>query len=142
MRAARRAAAMLAITLAIFLSSGCATGNARLEPGGAYAPTGQAADFAFYGVESAYALALAAFKTASRLEIDNRAALWAVSTNIKHTLDEIRPKALAADRAYAKARMAYLKDPTPDGLSGLQTILGQFQQLAGAAIAAIPKQDP
>ena len=133
---------ILILLLCIFLGSGCTSGNARLESGGAYAAEGQAPDYAFYAVESGYALALAAFKTASRLEIDNRATFWAISPTIKHTLDEIRPKALAADRAYSKARVAYLKTPTPDGLSNLQTILGQIQQLAAASVAAIPKQNP
>jgi len=133
------------ILSALFLStlifgSGCTSGNARLESGGAYAAEGRAPDFAFYAVESSYPLALAAFKTASRLEMDNRDMFWKLSPDIKHALDDIRPKALAADRAYSKARVAYLKSPTPDGLSGLQTILGQIQQLATAAVAAVPKQ--
>lgn len=141
MKAARLLAGIIVLALSLGLT-GCTTGNARLEPGGAYAATGQAPDFLFYAVDSSYELALAAFKTASKLEIDNRKTFWTISQDIKHTLDEIRPKALEVDRTYSRARGAYLKNPTADGLAGLQTILGQFQQLANAAIAAIPKQNP
>jgi hypothetical protein len=140
---------LISITAAVLVCAallpvlfGCASGNARLETGGAYARTNNAPDYAFYAIEVSYDLALSSFKTASRLEIDNRQLFWNLSPDIKHTLDVIRPQALAADRAYSKARAVYISNPTPAGLSGLQTLLGQFQQLAAAAVSSIPKEQP
>jgi len=135
-------AAVLVCAALLPVLVGCASGNARLETGGAYARTNNAPDYAFYALEVSYDLALSAFKTASRLEIDNRQLFWSVSPEIKHTLDAIRPQALAAARAYSKARAIYVSNPTPSGLSGLQTLLGQFQNLATAAVASLPKEKP
>lgn len=116
--------------------TGCAT---KLEPGGSYHQTGQAPDKAFYATEASFDLAYAVVDAAFKFERDNRQMLWELSPSIKHGLDAIRPNASQIVVTYAKARAAYLKNPTPNGLSTLQTVLSQMQQLAQAAQAAVPK---
>lgn len=136
----------LATVALLLLSPGCASSNARLEPGGAYAPvtgTGTNAvanpDYSFFVVDSAYNLAYSTIDAAFKFEHDNRQYLWGLSPQIKKTLDSIRPQAAAADSEYLTGRAAYLANPTPAGLSGLQAILAKVQQYASAISAALPK---
>lgn len=133
---------------ALFFLSAC---KSTLAPGGAYAPTvittnaaGQLvtnqvvmADMAFYVTDSAFLMSASALDVAFRFERDNRAALWQLDPNIKHTLDRIRPDALAAVTTYKAARGAYKSSPTPTGLSLLNTILAKVQQFATTASAAV-----
>jgi hypothetical protein len=113
-------------------------GCAHLEPGGAYAPIGQQPDKAFYLADGSFDIAYSSVDAVFKFESDNRAYLWAVSPNIKHTLDKIRPLALDAATRYAKARAAYIAQPTPTGLTTLQLILTEIQKITSAAKAAIP----
>lgn len=124
-----------------------------LEQGGAYAPgawetnadnsiafkASQAPDPTFYKIDAAYDLAYAAIDAIFSFEKNNRAYLWSLSPNIKHTLDDIRPKAVEANTRYLKARRVYISNPTPAGLSDLVTTLSQIQNLSAAASNAIPK---
>jgi hypothetical protein len=133
------------------LTTGCKT---RLEQGGAYAPgiwttnaSGEvtfaataAPDPAFYAIDSAYELAYSAINAAFTIERNNRAYFWSVTHSIKHALDEIRPKAVEANLRFLKARRIYLANPTPAGLSDLQTTLMQIQSLSSAATAVLPRQ--
>lgn len=126
--------------------------SARLEPGGAYAPlpttnvvTGvvtpaNAPDMAFYATDAAYSLAYASLDGAFTFEKANRAALWSISPNIKHTLDQVRPQAWAINVQYHKARAAYLAVPVPANLTVLQQTLAKAQQLLAAVSAVMPKQ--
>jgi hypothetical protein len=129
--------------LAFGTMTGC--GKATLESGGAYAPVdanGVAIvrpDLAFFEVDSAYDLAYSAVHAVFKFERDNRALLWKLSPDIKHTLDKARPQAVSANVRYAQARKAYLANPVPANLSTLQTILAEMQSLASAASAAVPK---
>jgi len=126
------------------LLSGC--GKSTLAPGGAYAPdpttnattgvvTQPAADPAFFNVDLAYDTAWSAMNVIFTFEHDNRLTLWAISHNIKHELDKIRPQAVAADKEYVTARAAYMANPTPAGLTGLTETLAKMQQLVSAARA-------
>jgi hypothetical protein len=128
----------------LFASVGC---HKTLEPGGAYSPsitnatTGavtSSPDMAFYTVDSAFYLAYTSLDTVFAIERDNRAALFKLSPAIKHTLDSIRPTALAVAQEYARARTAYIANPTPAGLTGLQLYLARIQQLVVSAQAALP----
>jgi len=116
-----------------------------LAPGGAYAPVDangnpiQAPDMVFYNIDAAYDLAYSTVDAAFRFERDNRTLLWKVSPQIKHTLDSIRPQAVSANADYLRARAAYMANPTPAGLTALQTVLSKISQLATAAAAALPK---
>lgn len=130
----------------------------KLEPGGAYAPATlnvttnadlttttnvvetAAPDQALFEVDSAFELAYMAVDTAFKLEKQNRELLWSISPSIKHTLDDIRPKALEAVQRYTKFRRIYLLQPTPAGLSQLQTILSQMQSFSTAAQGALPRK--
>lgn len=128
---------------------GCAS---RLESGGAYAPTktvvenGQtniiataAPDKAFFIADAAFDLSYSAVNAAFEFERNNRLLLWRISPEIKHELDKVRPQAFNAVQVYALARDAYLANPTPAGLTALQTALGKMQQLSSAAQAVLPK---
>lgn len=126
-----------ALTLLIGVGAGCRNPSAKLEPGGAY--TVPAPDYAFYTIDAAYDLAYSSINAAFKFEYDNRAYLFGVSPQIKHTLDSIRPQALDADKQYLAARAAYIANPTPAGLTGLQAILAKVQQFASAITAILPK---
>jgi hypothetical protein len=130
------------IALSFLLAiSGC---KATLAPGGAYNSGSTNAvtirtDMAFFVVDSAYDLAYATIDAAFRFEKDNRALLWGRSKSIKHSLDAIRPQAVAINAKYLGARAVYLSNPTPTNLTTLQTILAEIQRLAISATAVLPK---
>jgi hypothetical protein len=128
------------------LFTGC---KATLQPGGAYSPTvtnattgvvtaTQLPDMEFYNVDAAYLLARSTINAVFQFERDNRAAMWKISPNIKHTLDSIRPQAVKADSEYHRLRAVYMANPVPSGLDQLQTILARISQLATTAAAALP----
>lgn len=142
---------------ALLCTEGC---KKTLEVGGAYAPaivstnavTGavttnivNAPDLAFYQIDSGFMASYASVDAVFTWERDNRAFLWGVSPNIKHTLDQARPTAAALVKNYGVARQAYKANPTPAGLDLLKTILAKLQALQAAAnavstnIAATPK---
>lgn len=143
--------------LSIGLCAGCKS-SGRLEQGGAYAPGSYqiatndsggavtnfvataAPDRALFVIDSAFDLAYSTFTTVTDIERRNRQWLWSVSPDIKHSLDKIRPQASEAAKRFSMARETYLKNPTPGGLTELQTILSQFQNLAASAQAALPQQ--
>lgn len=137
--------------LVLGLASGCAT---KLAEGGAYAPAQitvvtnadstlstnvvqlAAPDFAFYTVDSSFELAYNITQTCFKIERDNRALLWKISPQIKHTLDTIRPTAVDVVKRYGAARTAYMLNPTPAGLGALQNLLSRAQNVASAVQAA------
>lgn len=134
---------------------GCKSQQQRLEPGGAYsgailtvtndasgnmvtnAVQVTASDIALYQSDLAMDLAHNTFVTVSDFEERNRQLLWSISHDIKHTLDKARPQVVQIMTAWAKARQAYLANKTPAGLSDLQTLLFQMQNLATAAQAGL-----
>jgi len=136
---------------ALLFGAGC---QSTLEQGGAYAPValttnaeGQvstlaviAPDKAFYAVEGTFLTTYAMLDAVFKFEKDNRTMLWAISRDIKHTLDKLRTEADAVVLQYGKARAAYLANPTPAGLTAMNTAIAKTKQLAAAASAAIPQQ--
>lgn len=138
------AASLLSVPV---MQSGC---KSTLEQSGAYAPdpvtnavsgavTQVTADKPFFIADGAFYLAYSAIDAAFTFERDNRATLWALSPDIKHALDKIRPDAVVARNSYIAARKGYLANPTPAGLSDLQFALAKIQQLQSAATAVLPK---
>jgi hypothetical protein len=121
---------------ALFALPACST--TKLETGGAYAVQGSQPDLAFYTVDASFDMAYAAFDTAFTFERENRKALWALSPSIKHALDAVRPTAVQVVKEYGTARKAYMANPTPAGLTTLQTVIAKAQQLAETAKAALP----
>lgn len=117
--------------------SGCS--NTTLETGGAYSQEGKKPDKSFYAVDAAFDIAYSAVDTVFTFEKNNRQMLWELSPEIKHTLDKIRPQAKEVVVAYSTARKAYTENPTPAGLTTLETVLSRMQQLATATQAALPK---
>lgn len=129
-----------------------------LERGGAYAPgtfvvatndSGvvvtnfiaiSAPNRAFYIADASYDLAYSAVDAAFEFERKNRDMLWRLSPSIKKTLDDLRPKAWDVNVKWAKARQAYLMNPTPDGLTDLQRTLAELQNISNAARATLPSQ--
>lgn len=134
---------VLAITaLSVSLWTGC---KSTLEPGGAYAPvTTNAAgatvvspDIGLYTADSAFIAAYSILDLAFKFERDNRAMLWKISPDIKHSIDKIRPGAETAVQAYKAARADYIQHPSPQGLDLMNSIIAKIQQVASAASAAI-----
>lgn len=122
--------------LSVGMLSGCKT--PKLEPGGVYAPT-NAVGVVIYN-DLGLALADASYKftyetalSVFAFERDNRLAIWALSPDVKHALDAIRPKVVEVDRRWAQARKLYKANPTPAGLNVLQTILAEAQRLLEVA---------
>ncbi len=138
---------LAASALLTIILQGCAT---RLETGGAYAPapitnevTGvvtasPAPDPGLFAVDTTADFLFTTIQAVFKLERDNRNLFWKISPNIKHTLDGIRPQAKQAVEDFGKARTVYLANPTPAGLSTLDTILGQLKAFSSAVQAVIP----
>jgi len=126
---------LLLLSLLAF-TPGCK--SSRLETGGAYAPTEETSDPAFYAVDSAYALAFASVNAAFEIERNNRLFLWNLSPEIKHTLDRIRPKAVEADKDYIQLREDYKKLPSGNKLDALRLILAKVQEFATESQGALP----
>jgi hypothetical protein len=144
---------LIGVTASMFMV-GCAGSNARLEAGGAYAPAvitsttnvdgtvttstafSQEPDFGYFAVESSFDEAESIIQAAFKFERDNRSMLWKISPEIKHSLDKIRPTAWEVVKGYIDARDAYIKNPTPTGLTAMQAALSKIQALAHAATAA------
>lgn len=144
---------IFSLSLCLGFGLGC-KGSGTLEQGGSYAPAVQqidpttgatnwlataAPDKGLFIVDSAFDLAFTTVNSIFELERANRQLLWGISPDIKHTLDSIRPQAVEAVQKYGLARRAYLASPTPAGLTSLQTILFQIQNLASSAQSVMPK---
>lgn len=112
--------------------------KSSLAPGGAYVVQGQP-DMAFFVADAAYQVAYQTVDAAFTFEKSNRAYLWTLSPNIKHTLDGIRPQAVKVNTEYLTARAAYIANPTATGLTGLQAVLAKMQQLVATATSVLPK---
>lgn len=117
----------------------------RLEPGGAYTTTitnaagvvSTSGDLILYNTDSAFNLAYSTLDLAFKVERDNRDYFWKLSPAIKHTMDQLRVTAQKVVVDYAAARTAYLAAPSSAGMTGLQAVLAQIQQLVFAANAAV-----
>lgn len=138
---------MLLMAWAVFSTTGCAQ---RLAAGGAYSGqtlatngavistnTVAAADPALFAADSAYQFAYEIVDGIFAQEYQNRAAYLAISPKIKQALDAARPVVLDIDRRWAAARQAYKANPTPAGLTTLQSILAEIQKLLPTIQAAI-----
>ena len=117
---------------------GCQTG--KLASGGAYASpdtnaVSQAVAIGFYNTDLSYKTTYMLVDAVFQFERDNRVMLWAIDPKIKHTLDGIRPQAVAADKQYVAARAAYLANPTPVGLDNLSGLLANMQRILAAVQA-------
>lgn len=108
--------------LSLCVLCGCKT--PKLESGGAYNGDLNLA-LADASYKFTYETTLAIFK----FEMDNRAELLKISPAIKANLDKLRPQVVAVDKRWAIARRAYKANPTPDGLTKLQSILAEIQRL-------------
>ena len=125
--------AMLIATLAL---PACKT--ARLEPGGVYAPTNELgqvvyADTGLALADASYQLAYDTVSAVLKFERDNRATIWALSPEVKKALDKVREQGNALNLRWAEARYLYKQNPTPAGLTALQTILAEIQRLVPVA---------
>lgn len=137
-----------------FVATGC---DGRLANGGAYAPgtnqitvdstsgntatnfvPTQAPDYPFAQTEVAFDFAYSAVDTVFNIERDNRQLFWGISPSIKHTLDKLRPQAVAIRNDYIKARIVYQSNPIPANLSALDNALARIKALIPAVEAAIP----
>lgn len=143
----RHAIAFLsAVCLTVALFVGC--GKSSLAPGGAYsfaqtngmgsnAVVSIRADLQLYQADVTFQTAYKAAVTICDFELKNRTYLWNISPSIKHTIDRIRPQIWEATKAYTSARDAYILNPTPVGLAGVDAVIAKIQQLLVAATAAL-----
>jgi hypothetical protein len=135
------------VTLAVSLGlCGCKT--SKLEAGGTYTTTitnvvnGSSvvlttSDLPLYTADAAFGFAYKTLDAAFLIERNNREYLWNISPAIKHTLDQVRVTASQVVDDYLAARAAYISNPTPAGLTGVNAVLAKIQQLMSAAYAAI-----
>lgn len=136
---------LLLASIAVACLTLAACKHPTLEKGGAYTySTTNAAgvvsttsDLTLYTADAAFESAYKTLDTVFAIERNNRDYFWKLSPAIKHTLDKIRPTAQQVVNDYAASRTAYLANPTPVGLTGVQAVLAQIQQLVFAATAAV-----
>lgn len=94
-------------------------------------------DLQLYQADASFRAAYAAMDAIFQTEFKNRDYFYNLSPSIKHTLDKIRPIAQQVVNDYTVARAAYMANPTPAGLTGVQALLARLQQLVVAATAAV-----
>lgn len=141
-RFTNRLACISALVLMFLIPTACKT---QLAPGGAYTHSitnadqtvTTTSDVVLYNLDTSFKTAYDSINAAFETEYKNRDYFWKVSPEIKHTLDRIRPQAQQVVNDYAAARTAYLANPTPTNLSGVQAFLAKLQQLLLAASAAV-----
>jgi hypothetical protein len=143
---------LICLTLIIGLLTGCQLAGNRLEAGGAYAPVttnelGQvvpltAPETELFVADTAFKLAYDSLNLAFTTERDNRELFWGMSPDIKHTLDALRPKAVAIVKQYALVRTICLANPNPANLSQVQYVLAEVRRLASTASAALISVSP
>ena len=110
----------------------------RLEPGGVYAPTNALGEVVYNQIglalaDASHKLAYESAQAVFRFERNNRELIWSISPNVKKELDRLRVQFNDVDLRWAQARNLYRQNPTPAGLSVLQTILLELQSLATIA---------
>lgn len=139
MNMTKRIAVALAIATLALVGPGCALFQKdKLEAGGAYSATDVAAAMPeLYVADSSFDLAVSGLTTTFNFEQDNRQLLWAITPDIKHSLDRIRIQAGAIKVEYAVARNAYLANPVPANLSTLNTILAKLVAVNSTALTVI-----
>lgn len=140
-------AAVFIVGLASLLTF-TACNKATLQTGGAYTTSTTALvgtnlittttqDLGLYNADSAFVLAYKTVDLIFTTELNNRAYFWNISPSIKHAVDAVRVVAVKVRDDYIAARAAYVANPTPLGLVGIQATLAKMQQLVFAAQAAL-----
>lgn len=132
--------ALLLVSIGLFVTTGSSCRGDRLEPGGAYAPTQvdpltgvvtptSAPDIQIFIIDTLYKLTFSSVDLIFDLERSNERFFWSISPDIKHTLDKLRIPTWEINVEFHRARDAYDANPTPAGLSTLETILGRMRQV-------------
>jgi len=80
-------------------------------------------------------VAYTTFTSISDYEQANRAALWRISPDIKHTLDLYRPQATEVFYRWGPARQAYLQNQLPANFDTLKGLVSQIQNITTAVQA-------
>lgn len=127
---------LLLLTLSLAVLPACKSPN--LAAGGGYAPVttnsvgevvpASAPDKALYLADASYKLAYDTMAGAFKFERDNREEILKISPEVKKALDNLRPNVVEVERRWALARKAYRQNPTPAGLSTIQSILAEIQR--------------
>ena len=130
----------LAVAIPISITTGCKTPS--LETGGVYAPTNSSGQVLYNDIglilaDSSYKFAYESVLAAFAFERNNRQVIWYISPDVKHGLDVLRPQVVAIDLKWVNARLAYKANPTPAGLSVLQTVLAEIQRIVPVIQAQI-----
>jgi hypothetical protein len=124
----------------LFVLPGCKTPS--LEPGGVYAPTNSTGQVLYNDIglalaDSSYQFVYESILTVMKFERNNRKEIWALTPEVKHGLDKLRPQVVDVSRRWAAARQAYRANPTPAGLTALQTLLAEIDRLLAVAQSQI-----
>jgi hypothetical protein len=125
--------------------SGC---KGTLAPGGAYTASltntvgtnvtvTVKQDRLLFDSDASFKVLYNTMDTAFLIEKNNRAYFWGLSHNIKHNLDNIRPKCQAAVNAYGAARAAYIASPSQANADALHTTLNTIQSVLNSVNAII-----
>lgn len=140
MKTEARSLIQAAILSAILLSAGAIIGckAPKLATGGVYAPTNSVGEVVYYDLglaltDASYKFAYETALSPLKFEKDNRTAIFALSPSVglavKQALDKVRAEIWTIDQRWAAARQAYKANPTPAGLSTLQTILAEIERI-------------
>ena len=129
---------ILSLILLAALLSLSACKSPQLQPGGVYSPTNSVGQVVYNDIglalaDAAYKLAYETVGAVLKFEQDNEVVIWAISPDIKHALDKVRVTGNDINLRWANARKIYRLNPTPAGLSTLQTILAEVQRLVPVA---------
>jgi hypothetical protein len=138
----------LGVASLLFITAGCH--SPQLQAGGAYAPSivttnadGSTVtspgtpETALFIADSSFKLAYDAIDGVFKFEMDNRADLAAKFPQLRPALDKLRPQVWKICKRWAIARQVYKANPTPAGLSQVQTILADIERLVPVAQAEL-----
>lgn len=129
---------LLLTLVVVCIGSNLSCKSPKLEPGGVYAPTnavGQVLynDLGLALTDASYKFAYETALSPLKFERDNRAEIFALSPDVglsvKQSLDKVRAEIWDIDQRWAAARKVYKANPTPGGLTTLQTVLSEIERI-------------
>ena len=137
-------AALAVLAIPLLTVTGCKNGP-NLESGGAYNQFSTNADGTvtakkdtpLYVADQSFEVAYNTLNAAFTIEQNNADFFWKISPQIKKSLDKVRPGAWEAVKSYVAARDAYIKNPVPANLDGLNAVIARMQQFVYVANAAL-----
>jgi len=90
-----------------------------------------------FAADASYKFAYSTVLNALAFERDNRETIKAIAPQVKPALDKVRETTWEIDQKWARARSAYKANPTPAGLTTLETILAEIEKLMPIVTVAL-----